>query len=74
MRMYKEAEEVEEIKESIESTRRAIYNIFSHHHLLKNEADDVFAISNALKKLKENYESVLVQNEIPENIKYEIRG
>lgn len=38
--------------------------------LLKNEADDVFAISNALKKLKENYESVLVQNEIPENIKY----
>jgi len=41
MRMYKEAEEVEEIRKSIESTRRAIYNIFSHHHLLKNEAEAV---------------------------------
>ena len=41
MRMFKEEEEIIEIKKSIESTQRAIYNIFSHHHLLKNEAEAV---------------------------------
>lgn len=38
--------------------------------LLKDEDTDVFVVANALDELKKNSESVLVQNEIPENVKY----
>lgn len=41
LRMIKEECEIEEIKRSIESTRKAIYNIYSHHNELKNEAHAV---------------------------------
>ena len=41
LRMIKEKCEVEEIKKSIESTKNAIYNIYNHRSLLKNEAHAV---------------------------------
>ncbi len=41
LRMIKEECEIEEIKRSIESTRKAIYNIYTHHNELKNEAHAV---------------------------------
>ena len=41
LRMIKDEEEVDEIKKSIESTRKAIYNIYLHHNELKNEAHAV---------------------------------
>ena len=38
--------------------------------LLKNDNDDISAISKCVSELKKENASVLVQNEIPENIKY----
>ncbi|MBR3789962.1 MAG: ATP phosphoribosyltransferase regulatory subunit [Clostridia bacterium] len=38
--------------------------------LLKNDTDDIFVISKCVSELKKENSSVLVQNEIPENIKY----
>ena len=38
--------------------------------LLKNDTDDISVISKCVADLKKENESVLVQNEIPENIKY----
>ena len=38
--------------------------------LLKNENDDISVITKAIDELKRENASVLVQNEIPENIKY----
>ena len=38
--------------------------------MLKNDNDNIEEISKAVAQLKQNNDSVLVQNEIPENIKY----
>ncbi|MBQ5883298.1 MAG: hypothetical protein IIW72_02105, partial [Clostridia bacterium] len=38
--------------------------------LIKSEDDDASEISKAVSELKKENASVLVQNEIPENIKY----
>jgi len=38
--------------------------------LIKSSNDDIIEISKAVSELKKNNETVLVQNEIPENIKY----
>jgi ATP phosphoribosyltransferase regulatory subunit len=38
--------------------------------LLKNDTDDISIISKCVSDLKKENASVLVQNEIPENIKY----
>jgi hypothetical protein len=37
---------------------------------LKNDTDDISVISKCVSDLKKENASVLVQNEIPENIKY----
>lgn len=39
--------------------------------LIKSENDDISVISNALNDLKKNGNTVLVQNEIPDNVKYQ---
>ena len=67
---FESQQNYEIIKHLYENEWLQLYDTAVHFYLGENDTDDIFAISKCVSELKNENSSVLVQNEIPENIKY----